>query len=155
MMDRSRTSFRMLIAPPLFCGGLVVVLSACAQPSQPYYSANVRALPYLAVNSRQPAFYPEAVTRGSFVISNGCVAFRRAGDGFMLTPIFPKGSVLIPNSRGSFDLMVRNSRISLGSEVRIGGGEVILANYAEAAPESPVPANCPGKYWIVGSVSSA
>lgn len=154
MMDRSRKSARMPVAPQLFCGGLVLALSACAQPSQPYNSASVQPLPYVAVNSRQPAVYPEAVTRGSFVISNSCVAFRRTGDRFMLTPIFPKGSALIPNGRGSFDLMVRNSRISLGSEVRIGGGEVILANYAEAVLESPVPANCPGKFWIIGSISS-
>jgi hypothetical protein len=106
------------------------------------------------VNVKEPAVYPEAASRGSFVNSNGCVAFRRVGDGFMLTPIFPRGTSIVSSARGGFKLIVRNSQIPLGKEVRIGGGEVVLPNYTEAALENPVPATCPDKYWIIGSISS-
>ena len=132
----------------------ILALSSCALPPQPHSAAAVQALPYIAINSKQPPAHPEAASRGSFVSIDGCVSFKRVGDGLLLTPIFPRGSRIAPNGHGGFDLLVRGARIPLGKQVRIGGGEVDLRTYAEVALQDPVPATCPDKYWVIGGIDT-
>ncbi|HUE79944.1 MAG TPA: hypothetical protein VMN38_09970 [Sphingomicrobium sp.] len=106
---------------------------------------------YVAVNLTERSIYPKAITHGSFVKSNGCVAFRPV-TGTLLTPIFPHGTRLASNANGNFDLVIEASRVSFGREYFVGGGVVPLPSEGIALA-APVPATCSASYYLVGSVN--
>ena len=128
-------------------------LVAMVQESVGEYSGveTTRVGPYVAVNRTQRSIYPQAITHGSFVESNGCVAFRPV-TGTLLTPIFPHGTRLVSNANGNFDIVIEASRVSFGREYSVVGGEVPLPSEGIALAAA-VSATCPATYYLVGSVN--
>lgn len=110
--------------------------------------------PYVAINTKKQVYFPEASTRGSFDILNGCVVYRRAGDGRLYTPVFPSGSQLARDG-ASFYLSINNKKHIVGREVVMGGGEVTLPEYSEISLTRMPPATCPSPIWVVGEIKES
>lgn len=132
--------------------GLVgLALASCVGP--PADSATRPAQqPYVAVNLKQPAVLPQASSHGSFVIANGCVAFRRTGTGTLLTPIFPRGTRLVTDRGGNPQLIVKTSTVTFDREYDLGGGEVNVETFKEVELAAPAPASCPKSFYVIGSI---
>ena len=92
----------------------------------------------------------EAQLEGELVLENGCLRVKSMdGTGHLL--IWPqryKLSVDGADIRISDDLGLS---LSVGEEVRIGGGEKSLARL-HTLVEPAIPDDCPGPYWIVGEI---
>ena len=91
-----------------------------------------------------------AMIGGQLRLGDGCL---RAGAGHLL--VWPPGwSLSTENDRieilnGTGQVVAR-----VGEEVRMSGGEVPFIEGA-ARTQLKIPADCPGRYWIVGDVVSA
>ena len=92
----------------------------------------------------------EALLEGELVLENGCIRAKSKGgaDRLLIWPERFKLSVDGRDIRISDDSGVS---LSVGEEIRIGGGEKKLA-YVQLVVEQPLPNDCPGPYWIVGEV---
>lgn len=128
-----------------------VVLASCTAPPAAVLVPSMQAQPYVAVDLTERSLYPEASFHGSLGVANGCVVFQQAGPGAPTTPIFPRGTRLVTNSRGNLELIVRSARVSFGKEYMLSGGHVPLTSFGIALA-SPPPASCPAAYYLVGSI---
>lgn len=128
--------------------------AACAPLPSPDAGAPATSgagVPYAAINTRKQIYFPEARTRGTFEISNGCVIYRRAGDNRLYTPVFPFGSQ-ITREGAAYNLWVNGKRQRFGREVIMGGGEFTLPEYSEVSLARMPPASCPSPIWVVGEI---
>ena len=92
----------------------------------------------------------EALLEGELVLEEGCLRTKSKGgtDYLLIWPHGFKLSVDGPDIRITDD---SGLSLSVGEEIRIGGGEVPLA-HVQTLVEQPVPDDCPGPYWVVGEV---
>ena len=92
----------------------------------------------------------EADLRGELVLENGCLRIKRMG-GTNYLLIWPQRFKLSVDGR---DIRVSDDSgvsLSVGEEIRIGGGEVPRA-HVQTLVDRPLPDDCPGPDWIVGEV---
>ena len=92
----------------------------------------------------------EADHKGELVLENGCLRSTSIGGTDYLL-IWPKGFELTVDGQ---DIRVSDDSgvsLSVGEELRIGGGEKPLA-WLQPFVEQPFPNDCPGPYWVVGNV---
>ncbi len=135
----------------LLSASAALALCSCAQGSR-QLDATRTPPPYIAVNAKLPRAYPEASNRGSFLVVNDCVVFRRAGDGLLLTPIFPKDSRIVPTELGILAIFIGGSKVPLGKEVRLSGGYLDDPVGGDISLQRPVHSTCPTPFWLVGSI---
>ena len=92
----------------------------------------------------------DADLEGELALEEGCLRTKSKGgtDYLLIWPHGFKLSVDGPDIRIGDDSGVS---LSVGEEIRIGGGEVPLA-HVQTLVEQPVPDECPGPYWVVGEV---
>ena len=92
----------------------------------------------------------EALLEGQLVLEDGCLrATSVNGTDYLL--IWPHGYELTVDGQ---EIRIRDGSgvsLSVGEEVRIGGGTRKLA-HVRTLVEQPLPDDCPGPYWIVGEV---
>ena len=92
----------------------------------------------------------EALMEAELVLEDGCLrAKKMKGTDYLL--IWPPGFKL---SVDGGDVRVSDdtgTSLSVGEEVRIGGGGVSLT-HVQVLVEQPLPHDCPGPYWIVGEI---
>ena len=125
----------------------IVLLSmvACNQVDGPELLANPH-FPQL----REDGDVMDADLEGELVLENGCLRSKKE-DGTDYLLIWPKRFKLTVDGR---DIRISDdsgASLSVGAEIRIGGGEVPLA-HVQTLVEQPVPDDCPGPYWVVGEV---
>ena len=125
----------------------IVLLSmvACNEADGP----ELLASPHLS-QQREDMDVMDADLEGELVLEDGCLRGISKGgtDYFLIWPHGFKLSVDGPDIRISDD---SGLSLSVGEEIRIGGGEVPLA-HVQTLVEQPVPDDCPGPYWVVGEV---
>ena len=97
-------------------------------------------------------FVMEADLEGELILENGCLRAKSKGgaDRLLIWPQRFKLSVDGRDIRISDDSGVS---LSVGEEIRIGGGEKKLG-FVQLVVKQPLPNDCPGPYWIVGEVPS-
>ena len=88
-----------------------------------------------------------------FMIKNECVVFKRAGDGQLFTPIFPKDSRVVGGPDNQSAILIGTSTIQFETELRLGGGYYDTPEGGGVRLGSPVPNNCPKSYWLVGAIN--
>lgn len=112
--------------------------------------------PYLAINVRTGSSFPDALGAGRFSVADRCVVFAAAGEPGSFTPIFPAGTRLREAADGAAaGLTVRGSPVAFGRTYRVSGGEILLAGATDVQPHSPIPDECPRRYFLVGRVTSS
>ena len=92
----------------------------------------------------------DAQIEGELVIEHGCIRVEKI-DGVDLLLIWPPGFEL---SVDGGDVRISDdtgTSLSVGEEVRIGGGGAPLA-LVQVLVEQPLPNDCPGPYWVVGEI---
>jgi len=133
----------------------LLFMAACAPPPSPDAGAHATSsgagVPYVAINTRKQFYFPEARTRGTFETLRGCVIYRRAGDNFLFTPVFPAGSK-ITRQDSAYYVEVNGKRHRFGKEVILGGGGISLHESAEVSLARMPPASCPSPVWLVSEV---
>ena len=99
---------------------------------------------------REEGLVRDADLKGELALENGCLRVRNAGINYLL--IWPRRLTLTVDGQ---DIRVIGESgdsgvsLSVGDEIRIGGGAVSLAGFQT---EQPIPNECPGPYWVVGYV---
>lgn len=122
-----------------------------ASPLAPSAAPHSAEMPYAAINTKRVVYFPEARTRGSFEVLRGCVIYRRAGDGFLFTPVFPVGSKIIREG-SAYYLEINGKRHRFGQEFILGGGVASLSESAEISLSRSPPPSCPSPIWLVSQV---
>lgn len=93
----------------------------------------------------------EALLKGELVLENGCIRARTTDGLSDHLLIWPPGFQLSVDGQ---DVRISNESgvsLTVGQEIRIGGGELRLA-HVQPLVEEPVPSDCPGPYWLVGEI---
>ncbi len=152
-MTLRRAFFANTTATLLLSASATLALCSCVKASPQFYATHTPT-PYIAVNAKQPNAFPEASNRGSFLIVNDCVVFKRSGEGLLLTPIFPRDSRIVPDGYGTSAILVRGMKVPLGKELRLSGGYLEVPAGGDISLQSPVRSTCPTSFWLVGTVTS-
>ena len=92
----------------------------------------------------------EAELEGQLVSKDGCLRITSIGGTDYLL-IWPHGFKLTVDGRNIQVSDDSGVSLSVGEEIRIGGGEVSLSR-VQAFVEQPLPSDCPGPYWVAGEV---
>lgn len=96
----------------------------------------------------------DAMVMGELVSENGCLRVRDIDgrDNHLL--IWPHGYEMAADGQSVLIGDDSEATLSVGEEVRIGGGEVPLF-HVQTLVVQPIPSNClGGSYWVVGEVST-
>jgi len=100
-----------------------------------------------------------AVLIGELIVSDGCLRVK-ADNGTSYLLVWPDEQHIVSVEGDTIRIVDRVEGKTvvwhIGEIVRLGGGggESIEHLDERLRPELPLPANCPGPYWIVGSVVS-
>lgn len=134
----------------LLCGAAAsFMLASCA--AVPDRAAMLSAPPYFAVNESQAAMASTGHMNGSFGEQNGCVVFRTADDGTVVTPVFPKDETqLVTDGAEWLGLYVRGSPVGMGKVYSVRGADAGRAPAVALA--APLPSGCPTSTFVVQSV---
>ena len=99
---------------------------------------------------REETIAMEADHKGVLRLENGCLRSKNAnGTDYLL--IWPKRHKLTVDGEDIRIIADSGVSLSVGEEIRIGGGERPLAR-VQTLVEQPLPSDCPGPYWVVGDV---
>ena len=129
----------------LVLGIFLVSLMACNEADGP----ELATLPHFP-QSGERTHMMEALLEGKLVLKNGCLRLESmSGTDHPL--IWPKGFRLTVDDRGIQISDDSGASLSVGEELRIGGGEVPMASLQSLA-EQPVLNDCPGPYWVIGEI---
>lgn len=131
------------------CGALAsLALTSCADGQKRL--AQLRPPPYLALTVEGVGAGPSMRQTGSFAEQNGCVVFRSADGGTMVTPVFARGDAALVTDGSEWlglyvhDLPVVMNKVYRLSGANLGGGMPALV--------SPAPGGCPSSYVVVHTV---
>lgn len=133
----------------------MVLLAACTSPPGPT-DVPVTPLPIffpqlIPANVERP--YLDALVQGTLVIVDDCLRVQvREGDTSYLI-IWPPHVVL--NITGdAIQVVDQESQAvaQVGEAVELGGGETPSATYLVEELREPLPATCPGPYWLASGI---
>ena len=100
-----------------------------------------------------------ALLVGELVMTDGCLRVNDVNSGTSFLLVWPRGQHTVSVEGDTVRIVDRVEGKTvvwhIGEIVRLGGGggESIEHLDERLRPELPLPANCPGPYWIVGSVA--
>ena len=106
----------------------------------------------------KPNSYMEALLEGELVSENGCLRVKNIEHGSDHLVVWPYDSEMTADGQG---VRVRISdgseaTLSVGEEVRIGGGELLSLSFVQRIVKQPIPSNCLGdSYWVAGEISTS
>ena len=94
---------------------------------------------------------PEALVRGTLVLTDNCIRLERdksLANYLLIWP--PDFNIRFENS--AVEIVNEDGKIvaSLGDDVEMGGGEIHLLSLLDGFIQEQVPPQCPGPYWMVG-----
>ena len=128
---------------------LVIALLSMVVCSEPE-SAN----PNFPQLREAPNSYMDALLEGELVSENGCLRVRNIEHGSDHLVIWPYDSEMTADGQGVRVRISDGSEaiLSVGEEVRIGGGESYLS-FLQRRVAQPIPSEClGGSYWVAGEI---
>ena len=132
-------------------GVALLSMMACADAESPGMTGSNFPRQHQNINVRL-----QALLVGELVSENGCLRVRDidGGDNHLL--IWPYSSKMTADRRSVLIGDDSEATLSVGEDVRIGGGEVPpLLSHVQTLVVQPIPSNClGGSYWLVGEVST-
>ena len=91
---------------------------------------------------------------GELVSENGCLRVRNTERDIDHLLIWPHGYEMAADGQGVRTSNGSEFTLSVGQEIRIGGGQVPLSHIQKSIVR-PIPSNClGGPYWVVGEISA-
>ena len=132
-------------------GIALLSMSACTEAQSPEPSN-----PNFPRQRHEDTDRMQALMIGELVSENGCLRVR-SEDGADHLLIWPNAAEMTADGQGA---RVRTSDgseaiLSVGEDVRIGGGELPLV-YVQRRVLEPIPSECIGGwYWVVGEISTS
>jgi hypothetical protein len=100
-----------------------------------------------------------AILVGELVMTDGCLRVNSIHSGTSYLLVWPDEQHVVSVEGDTVRIVDRLEDKTvvwhIGEMVTLGGGEVKSLKYLDERlqPKRPLPANCPGPYWVVGSVA--
>ena len=101
------------------------------------------------------ATFMEALLVGKLIVKDGCLRVS-ASEGDRGHLIIWQPDYFLNSNEGVTEILDRNGQVvaRVGEEIRIGGGEVPLAEDLQQQLREPLPEQCEGPYWLMGQLAS-
>ena len=97
--------------------------------------------------------YPEALIEGTLIIANDCLRVQAPeGDTSYLIIWPPHVALNITNNMIQLTDQESQAVVQVGDAVQLGGGEISPETEMVQELREPLPAACPGPYWIASGI---